>query len=101
MLKLIRIRGDSMSPRYQAGDYVLVAKPVWRKLKEGDDVVTRHPRFGTIIKRITQIEQNDLLLHGLNPLSTSSVELGAVPLNAVIGRVIKHFQSQRVSTASP
>ena len=93
MLKLLRVQGDSMWPRYRSADYVLVARPLWRQLRVGDDIVSNHPDFGTILKRITAIEHDHLLLTGLNSSSTSTENIGRIPYAAVLGRVILHIRA--------
>lgn len=86
-----------MSPQYQTSDYVLVARPMWRRmrLKAGDDVVVRHNVFGTIIKRIKAIHHDRLQLTGLHELSADSDAMGAVPYDAVVGRVVLHVRAPR------
>ncbi len=91
MLKLFRVRGDSMCPRYRSSDFVLVARPLWRRLGAGDDVVTRHPELGTIFKRIESLDRDRLRLCGLDPRSTASADLGSVSRKDVVGRVILHI----------
>ena len=84
-----------MYPEYRSGDYVLVMRPLWRRLRPGDDVVSRHPVFGTVFKRIRGLEGDRLWLYGLNPRSTSSSELGSVARGEVLGWVVLHVRAPR------
>ncbi len=99
MFRWFRVRGDSMYPEYRSSDYLLVMRPLWRRLRPGDDVVSRHPVFGTVFKRIRGLEGDRLWLCGLNPRSTSSTELGSVSRGAVLGRVILHVRAPRQAAA--
>ncbi len=94
MLKLIRVRGDSMRPDYGNADYVVVLGPRWRQPRVGDDVVARHPVLGTIIKRVAATDGQHLRLAGLDPASTSSQAIGEVALDDLLGRVVLHLPAR-------
>ncbi|MDJ0779328.1 MAG: S24/S26 family peptidase [Gammaproteobacteria bacterium] len=94
MLKLIRIQGDSMRPEYRCDDYVVIARPLWRRIRAGDDVVVRHPVLGTIFKRIESLAGDRLRLTGLDSRSTPSDEIGSVARTDVLGRVILHIRAR-------
>ena len=51
-----------MCPNYNAADYVVIVRPLWRRLRAGDDVVARHPVFGTIFKRVDSLRGEQLRL---------------------------------------
>ncbi len=74
-----------MLPFLRAGDYVLVVK---RPLKIGDVVVARHPQFGEIIKRIAAINSSSYELVGDNAESVSMQQIGAVPAESIVGKVV-------------
>ena len=80
-----------MCPVYRSADYVLVARPVWRGLRVGDDIVSRHPVLGTIFKRIAALDGEQLWLHGLDDRSTTSADIGSVSRHDLLGRVILHL----------
>lgn len=91
-----------MSPHFNHDDYVMSFS--WRQTEfyVGDVVVLNHPRFLTIIKRIAEInDQGELRLHGDNPASTRSEEIGWQPPHRVIGKVIWHIQPHSKATSPP
>jgi len=96
MLKIMRITGDSLSPEFEAGDFVLVAKIAWliKRLRPGDLVVLRHPDYGVLIKRVAavQAEAGTLTVIGSHPDSVDSRRFGAVAMERVEGRVIWHVR---------
>jgi phage repressor protein C with HTH and peptisase S24 domain len=77
-VRIVRVSGNSMSPDYRDGDFVLVGRYRVRKPRPGDDIVFRHRDFGTLLKRIGRIESGRLLVHGLNGLSADPSALGAL-----------------------
>ncbi len=82
-----------MCPNYNAADYVVIVRPLWRRLRAGDDVVARHPVFGTIFKRVDSLRGEQLRLKGLDVRSTSSAEIGWVACADVLGRVVLHIRA--------
>ncbi len=74
-----------MLPFLRAGDYVLVVK---RPLKIGDVVVANHPQFGEIVKRIACINNSSYELVGDNAESVSMQQIGAVPAESIVGKVV-------------
>ncbi len=92
MLKIVKVKGDSMQPSYRHGDYVLVTSFGKSLLNVGDDIVCQHPHFGLMLKRINAIESEQLYLTGLNSLSTSVANLGSVNRQDVVGRVVLHVK---------
>jgi signal peptidase I len=87
MLKIFKIKGCSLSPILEEGDYVLVLNKFF-KLKENDIVIFRHPEHGILIKRIKKILQDKIFVEGTDLNSLDSRTFGAVDLNYVIGKVI-------------
>lgn len=78
-----------MSPAYTEGDFVVTLR--CSSLRPGDVVIVTHPRFRTIIKRVSAISPDGLvLLQGDNPASTSSTTIGWQPKARIIGKVIWH-----------
>ena len=93
MLQILRIAGDSLTPKYKEGDFVLVAKiPFLFPIKIGDVIVFRKQPWGTLIKRVETIRQGGhaFWVVGTHPNSTDSRLFGEVEMNEVVGKVIFH-----------
>ena len=79
-MRLVKVKGDSMSPSYRDGDYVLTMRYGRRRPRIGDDVVFAHPDYGRVLKRIDRIDNGNLVFKGLNALSAESAALGCVSI---------------------
>ncbi len=57
MIQILKVTGESLSPFFLEGDFVVVSKIpfVLRRIKAGDIVVFRHPVYGTMIKKVEKI----------------------------------------------
>ncbi len=100
MFKLLKVSGDSLSPAFQEGDFVVIAKiPLFFKQspKPGDVVVFNHPIFGVMIKRIEKImpEKDELFVVGTHQDSIDSRRFGPIPAQSVLGTVIWHIKRPR------
>lgn len=95
MLRLLKVTGQSLTPEFQEGDFVLVVKIpfFFDSLHKGDIVVFRHPDYGTLIKQVSSInpEHGEIFVTGTHPFSVDSKQLGAIPKNDLIGKVIWHI----------
>jgi nickel-type superoxide dismutase maturation protease len=98
MLRLLKIRGHSLTPEYKDGDFVLISKiPVFfNRLRIGDVIVFRHPGYGTMIKKIDSISPDGkaFCMVGSHPLSVDSRQFGPIDRAAVIGKVILHVSKE-------
>jgi phage repressor protein C with HTH and peptisase S24 domain len=94
MLKVLRISGQSLTPEYQEGDYVVVAS-FWRRPSPGDVIIFRNEKHGTMIKKLAAIasDENRYFVIGSHPRSIDSHRFGPVDRKDVIGRVIWHIRS--------
>jgi signal peptidase I len=92
LCKLLRIRGDSLSPKLQDGDFVLSSKiPILlKRLQPGDLVVFNQPGYGVLIKQVESISQDgqSLDVRGLHPESADSRAFGPVSRSSLIGKII-------------
>lgn len=108
-LRLITVVGRSMAPTLQAGDRVLVR--VTRRPAAGDVIVFRIPTAGLgldwMIKRVTAVAGHqvppeisgpqtvvpvgNLVVRGDNPESQDSRHFGFVPVDTVLGVVVKRL----------
>ena len=105
MIQFLKVTGESLSPFFQSGDYVLVVKipAVLKRVKPGDVVVFRQPGYGTLIKRIESItprssispDLQEIYVLGTHPESTDSRTFGPVQRAALIGKVIWHIPAPR------
>lgn len=95
LLRLLKVRGHSLSPRYQDGDFVLVSRVplLLRGIQPGDAVVFQHPIHGKLIKLVQHLEAHGqkVFLIGLNDDSVDSRRFGAVPRRQILARVIRHI----------
>ena len=95
MLRIHRVTGDSMSPDFQDGDYVVLATlPLFLKqLKVGDIIIFENKNYGTLIKRIASFDPvtAEAYVEGANPTSLDSRRLGTIRRDAIRGKVIAHF----------
>jgi signal peptidase I len=95
MLKLVKIMGDSMSPDFEHGDFVLVSKIpfLFSSPRAGDVVLFRQPGYGVLIKRIHRIyPDGGMEVMGTQADSTDSRVFGPVNPATLIGKVIGHIR---------
>lgn len=85
MIKLAKVRGESMTPALTAGDYMIITK-AWT-LRPGFVVLVDHPKYGTIVKRVKSLENDEISLEGDGPDSTTTDAMGLVDIKVVRGRV--------------
>jgi len=95
MFRIHKITGDSMSPDFQEGDFVvLLTVPFFlNRLKIGDVIVFDHQLYGRLIKRIVSFdpETAEAYVEGIQPNSLGSLRLGTIRREAIRGKVIAHF----------
>ena len=105
MVRVLRISGDSMSPDYREGDFVVIATApfLFHILKPGDVIAFEHGYYGLLIKRISRRGDatDEFIVEGVNSNSLDSRRLGPVRLDAIRGRVIAHFPKPRRTTGAP
>ncbi len=95
MLRLFKVRGDSLAPEYSQGDFVLVSKiPFMVSPPAPGMVIAFHqPGYGLLIKRIESITSDgELNVSGTHPDSLDSHTFGLVRPKDIIGRVIWHIR---------
>ncbi len=95
MLRVIKVTGESLSPEYQEGDYVVVTTiPFFlNRIRVGDIIVFRQSPYGTMIKRVERLlpEGRQYFVVGAHPQSVDSRQFGPVPREALIGKLIWHI----------
>ncbi len=95
MLRLFKIRGDSLAPDFSQGDFVLVSKiPFFlASPTPGEVIAFRQPGYGLLIKRIQSIDSDGgLNVTGTQPDSIDSRTFGQVKRKDIIGKVIWHIR---------
>jgi hypothetical protein len=99
MLRLLKVKEDSLAPDFQEGDFVVTIKiPLLRlNLRLGDIVVFRQPEYGILIKKVESFtaDGESLFVVGSHPNSIDSRRFGAVPRRDLIGKVIWHVRKPR------
>jgi nickel-type superoxide dismutase maturation protease len=102
MIRFLKVTGESLSPLFQDGDYVLVAKFPFllRRIRPGDIVVFRQVDYGTLIKRVERLspDGDELFVKGTHELSTDSRRFGAVHRSDLIGKVIWSIHKKRLQS---
>ena len=95
MLKIIKVTGNSLSPFFFPGDFVLIwrSPSLFTKLSSGDYVVFNHEELGLLIKRILHNNPAEefIEIEGIHPDSISSKKMGRIPYQNIIGKVIRLF----------
>lgn len=95
MIQILKVTGESLSPFFVEGDFVVVSKIpfVLRKIKAGDIVVFRHPVYGTMIKKVAHIspDGDEIFVLGTHPESTDSRQFGPLRRRQLIGKVVWHI----------
>ena len=95
MLKLLKIVGDSLTPNFEHGDFVLVSKIpfLFRSPSPGDVIAFHQPGYGLLIKRIQEVNSDGKLkVIGTLPESVDSRVFGAVRQEDMIGKVVWHIR---------
>ncbi len=94
MVEVLRVTGDSLSPKYKEGDFVVIIRFPFliRRLKEGDTIVFHHHLYGTLIKRILRFaDDGQIYITGTHENSLDSRRLGPIHRSTVRGKVIWHI----------
>ena len=98
MFRILKITGDSMYPRYQHGDFVLIRKtPIsFTNYHRGDVIVFEHALYGTLIKKIDQIdgENKKVFVIAEHEDGLDSRQLGWIDMKCIIGKVIHDIRSK-------
>jgi signal peptidase I len=96
MLQILKVTGNSLSPAFNEGDFVLAAKIpfIISGLRPGDVIVFHYPALGTLIKRIDYVSPggDDLYVIGTQENSVDSRQFGPIKKRDVTGKVIWHIR---------
>ena len=91
MFRILRIRGESMLPVYQPGDFVLLWRGFRTQVEVGDVVVFETPFYGLLVKEVKEVSDAGIYVLGTGENSLDSRRLGLIPKDAVWGKVIWHI----------
>ena len=95
MFRLLKVTGDSLSPMYKEGDYVVITTLPFlsRRIRPGDIIVFQHGLYGTLIKIVDRIlpEGDEVYVIGASENSLDSRRLGPISRQAIKGKVIWHI----------
>jgi len=95
MLRLFKIVGDSLSPDFAHGDFVLLSKIpfLFYPPSPGDVIAFHQAGYGLLIKRIQSIDtEGGVNVIGTQPESIDSRVFGAVMPDKILGKVIWHIR---------
>lgn len=95
MCRLLKIAGDSLSPEFEDGDFVLVSRIpfLFRPPKPGEVVAFRKPPYGLLVKRVERLEpEGELFVVGTQPESVDSRQFGSIRKRELVGKVIWHVK---------
>jgi signal peptidase I len=99
MLRLLKVSGNSLSPRFEQGDFVIVSKIpfLFMRAKPGDVVAFHQPGYGTLLKLVESVDisRGQINVTGTQPESVDSRVFGPVSTKAVVGKVIWHVKKPR------
>lgn len=92
MIKLFKIKGDSLFPIYKNGEIVLSLSSKFLSLKENDIVVFKEKNNGLMIKKIksihTQQNKKKYFLIGTNAHSIDSRNFGSIDESHISHKVL-------------
>jgi nickel-type superoxide dismutase maturation protease len=92
MLRIIKVKGDSLSPEYKEGDYVVITTVpfFFNSLQQGDTIVFQHPVYGTMVKHVERVDPDngEIFVVGSHPQSVDSRQFGTIPQKWITGKVL-------------
>ncbi len=99
---VVRVEGRSMAPTLEDGDYVIVRDygPGRRRPRVGDIALLDHPRLGRLLKRLADESDGHFSLIGDGVATTPSIDLGSVPPERLLARVVWRVARGTASTPS-
>jgi signal peptidase I len=91
MIRLLRVRGQSLTPQIEDGDFVLTFKlPIFFPIRVGDTIVFHKPPYGILVKQVERLDnqRRRFWVRGNHPQSVGSHTFGWVQTHEVIGKVM-------------
>lgn len=100
MFRLVKVRGNSLSPYVCSGDFVLTSK-LYSSLEVGHLVVVDHALYGVLLKKVLHIAPDGQLWLGCDEnKSLTSERIGWVSSRRVIGKVILRVRAPSKKASS-
>lgn len=94
MIKIFKIKGDSLSPFINDGDLVLSFNifPYLfnfknRTIRKGDLIVFEKPNYPKMIKRVLEVHSNGAEVYGYHTWSVDSRSLGIIKFNEILFKI--------------
>jgi signal peptidase I len=94
MIRLLRVRGQSLTPQIEDGDFVLALKlPIFFSIQAGELIVFRKAPYGVLIKQVEHVDEQGRVfwVRGNHPDSIDSRTFGVVRAWEVLGKVVARF----------
>lgn len=88
MLRVFKIKGDSLFPLFKNSQVVLGINANFFKLKPNDVVVFFQKDYGLMIKKIEKIKEDKFFLIGTIPQSIDSRNFGFIPKKYIKYKVL-------------
>ena len=88
MIKLFKIKGDSLFPLFKENEIVFGLSTTFCKLKEGDTVVFVQKNYGLMVKQIKQIDNDNFFLIGTSPSSIDSRNFGFISKQDIFYKIL-------------
>ncbi len=93
MFRILRVTGESLSPGYQDGDFVVLATdPRFYRIRPGEVIVFEHAQYGMLIKRVTHELPEEVYVAGTHEHSLDSRKLGPIERSSITGKVLWHIR---------
>ena len=96
MFRIIKVEGDSMSPDYNSGDYLLVSRfpLLFNFIRINTAAVFNSSKYGVMIKKVSEIDsaKKQFFFKGANQMSVTTEMIGAIDKKNIIGVVLLHFK---------
>jgi len=99
MINIIKVTGNSLSPFFLPGDFVITVKTSWivKNLQVGHVIIFNHSDYGVLVKKISSIDpvKQLIVVSGTHPESIDSKTFGPVNFKDITGKVIWHIKKPR------
>ena len=96
--RVIRIKGHSMSPYLDDGDYVL-GKVINKgeDLSPGEYIELIHPDYGSMVKSVLSVYDREITVTGKSITSMESDHIGKIPKENAVTRILWRISPQGIT----